>query len=156
MFSGNNPFIKPKKNSNKINVLLVEDNPGDIRLIQEAFKESETPVDFSCVYDGEEALFYLENQKKTGSEVPDFILLDLNLPKKSGHEVLREVKQDEVLNSIPIIIFSSSDRKEDVNLAYHELANCYIIKPSNYLDYLQIVKVIKDFWLQTVILPNWS
>lgn len=142
-------------NTKSINILLVEDNPGDIRLTQEAFKDGKIKNDISVVMDGEEAIFYL---KKTGkysnSMTPDIILLDLNLPKKDGFEVLSEIKNDDNLKFIPVIILSTSSAQSDIFMTYSRHANCYILKPVDFNQFTQVVQMIEAFWLKLVILPE--
>ncbi|MFW9939078.1 MAG: response regulator [Candidatus Thorarchaeota archaeon] len=136
-------------------ILLVEDNPADIRLTEEAVRESKISSDLDIVKDGVEAINYL---KKTGkySKVcrPNLILLDLNLPKKSGLEVLREIKQDKDLRRIPIVVLTISANEEDLMKAYDLHANCFVNKPLEIKDFYKIVKSIEDFWFKIVNLPN--
>jgi chemotaxis family two-component system response regulator Rcp1 len=138
-----------------LQLLLIEDNPGDIRLTQEAFKESSVPVLMDVVTDGEEALFYLHKTGKYADKMtPDLIMLDLNLPKKDGREVLREIKSDQVLKTIPVIILSTSNAESDVLLCYQWFVNCYINKPVDYDHFFSIIKKIENFWLKTAFLPT--
>ena len=137
-----------------IKILLVEDNPGDIRLTQEVFKEGKMKNELSVVMDGEEAIAYL---KKTGKykdvTTPDLILLDLNLPKKDGREVLAEIKRDKTLASIPVIVLTTSSAEEDIAITYLNHANCFITKPVDFNQFIKVVKAIEDFWLTIVKLP---
>ena len=135
-------------------VLLVEDNPGDVRLAHEALKEAKAHIKLSVVGDGVEAMGFLRREGKYSDAVrPDLILLDLNLPKKDGGDVLAEIKADAGLKNIPVIIFSVSKAEEDVRHAYNLHANCYIVKPSDVNQLISVVKVIEDFWMNLVTLP---
>jgi two-component system, chemotaxis family, response regulator Rcp1 len=134
-----------------IKILLVEDNPGDVRLTQEALRESGLPTHLQVAIDGVEALATLRQLEP--SFRPDLILLDLNLPRKSGCEVLAEIKTDETLKRIPVIVLTTSSADEDIGRAYGLHANCYIAKPVNLDRFFQVVRVIEDFWLNTVLLP---
>jgi chemotaxis family two-component system response regulator Rcp1 len=139
----------------KVEVLLVEDNPGDIRLLQEAFKECEATSHLNITRDGEQALAYLRQEGcYAKSPRPAFILLDLNLPRKDGREVLEEIKKDRNLRQIPVVILSTSTNIEDVRHAYDLHANCYVPKPFD-IDKLQdLGRALENFWLSTVLLPN--
>lgn len=143
------------KLSQNIEILLVEDNPGDIRLIVEVLKDGKLHNNLSVVEDGEQALSYL---KRGGSYpnaiVPDLILLDLNLPKINGTEVLAEIRKDPQLKHIPVIILTTSEAEQDILKAYDLHANCYITKPVNLDDFLTVVRSIEDFWLTIVKLPR--
>lgn len=135
-------------------ILLVEDNPGDIRLTIEAFKGSSIKSNLNYVMDGEDAIKYLNKQGSYEEAVrPDIILLDLNLPKKDGREVLTVVKKDPNLKSIPIIILTTSNAHSDIVKTYDLQANCYITKPVDFDQFTVIIKSIEDFWLNTVSLP---
>ena len=140
--------------SRPIDILLVEDNPGDIRLTQEAFKDGKIKNDLNVVMDGEEAIYYL---KKTGqysnASTPDIILLDLNLPKKDGREVLAEIKNDPLLKCIPVIILTTSSAQSDILNTYSHHANCYIMKPVDFNQFITVIRTIEDFWLTIVKLP---
>lgn len=138
-----------------INILLVEDNPGDIRLMKEVFKEFKMDHVLNCVLDGEEAVLYLRKSGKFFNSVtPDLILLDLNLPKKSGKEVLAEIKEDKELRRIPVIILTTSQAEQDIKDAYERHANCYIMKPVEFDQFLVVVKTIEHFWFSMVRLPD--
>jgi CheY-like chemotaxis protein len=139
----------------KVEVLLVEDNPGDIRLLLEAFKEGEISSHLNITRDGEQAMAYLRQEGiYANSPRPAFILLDLNLPRKDGREVLAEIKGDETLRQIPVVILSTSTNVEDVRRAYDLHANCYVPKPFD-IDRLALLgRILEDFWLNTVLLPN--
>jgi chemotaxis family two-component system response regulator Rcp1 len=143
--------LRPGK---KAEVLLVEDNPGDIRLIQEAFHEGEVSSHLNIARDGEQAMAYLRQEGAySGSPRPAFILLDLNLPRKDGREVLAEIKQDKGLRGIPVVILSTSTNAEDVRLAYDLHANCYVPKPLDIDQLVSLGRSLEQFWLCTVILP---
>ena len=142
-------------NAEIMNVLLVEDNPGDIRLTQEAFKEGTVPKELHVVKDGVEALEFLRKQGKFAlSPTPDIILLDLNVPRKDGREVLAEVKTDEVLRFIPVIVLTTSDSEQDITKAYSLYANCFITKPVDLDQFIFIIRQIEIFWFQVIKLPN--
>jgi len=138
-----------------IEILLVEDNPGDVRLIEEALKEGKVRNTLHVVYDGVEAITFLHKQGEY-SEIPrpDLILLDLNLPKKDGREVLAEIKADENLKRIPVVVLTTSQSEKDILKSYDLYANCYITKPVDLDKCLEVGKSIEDFWLTVVRLPN--
>lgn len=144
------------KNSNdKPRILLVEDNPGDIRLTQEALKESNLDIHLDVVSDGEQAVDFLTHKGKYADAVrPSIILLDLNLPKKNGIEVLREIKFNDVLKKIPVIVLTTSDADHDISKAYGLHANCYILKPVDFDDFAKVIKLVEVYWFNTVKLPN--
>lgn len=136
-------------------ILLVEDNPGDVRLTLEAFKEGGVLNNFTVMNDGVEALAYLRQQGRYANSVlPDLILLDLNLPKKDGREVLAEIKADAHLAKIPVVILTTSAAQEDIVRAYSAHANCYITKPVDLNQFLRVVHAIESFWLTLVKLPS--
>lgn len=138
----------------QIDVLLVEDNPGDFRLTEEAFKEGEVKKTLHWVQDGLQALDFLRRRGKyAGAVRPDIIVLDLNLPKLSGRELLAQIKADERLKSVPVIVLTTSRADDDVRAAYGLHANCYITKPADLDRFLAIVKLIDHFWLDVVTLP---
>ena len=138
-----------------IEILLVEDNPGDVRLTQEALKEGKINNKMSIVSDGIEALEFLRKTGKYCTAIrPDLILLDLNLPRKNGREVLVDIKTDQDLKHIPVIILTTSKDEADVLYGYAHYANCYIVKPVDLNQFLNAVKVIADFWMSIVKLPN--
>jgi CheY-like chemotaxis protein len=140
--------------SRAINILLVEDNPGDIRLTKEAFKDGRIQNELNVVMDGEEAIFYLKKTGKyTSAKTPDIILLDLNLPKKDGREVLAEIKADPLLMRIPVIILTTSSAQSDIVHTYSNHANCYIMKPVDFNQFMEVVRTIENFWLTIVMLP---
>lgn len=138
-----------------IEILLVEDNPGDVRLTLEIFKESDLDNQIAVVKDGVEAIAYLRQLGvyKTMKR-PDLVLLDLNLPRKDGRSVLAEIKTDPALHHIPVIVLTSSDAEEDVRQAYELHANCYIAKPVDFDQLLKVVQLLKEFWLTVVQLPS--
>jgi CheY-like chemotaxis protein len=138
-----------------IEILLVEDNPGDIRLTKEALKEAKVLNTLTVVQDGVEALTCLRQQDRYAeAKRPDLILLDLNLPKKDGREVLAEIKNDDALKFIPVVILTTSQDEQDVVKSYGLHANCYITKPVELEQFISVVKAIEDFWLGIVILPS--
>lgn len=137
-----------------IEILLVEDNPADVRLTQEALKEQKFFTNLSVVSDGVEAMEFLRREgQHAKAPRPDLILLDLNLPRKDGREVLREVKSDPGLRTIPVVVLTISKAEEDVIKAYALQANCFISKPVDLSQFLHVVQSIKDFWLTIVRLP---
>lgn len=137
-----------------IDILLVEDNPGDARLILESLKEDQMSNRLDVVEDGVEALAFLRQKGEyTEAPRPDLILLDLNLPKKGGDKVLAEIKGDKELRTIPVVILTTSKAEEDVLKAYDLNANCYITKPISLDQFVKVVKSIKEFWLTIVKLP---
>ncbi len=140
-----------------IHILLVEDNPGDVRLTQEAFKENMIYNNMSVVEDGVEAMQFLRQQGKyADAPRPDLIMLDLNLPRKDGREVLSEIKTDPDLKRIPVVVLTTSEAEEDIVKTYNNHANCYITKPVDLEEFIKIVKSIETFWLNVVKLPSDS
>lgn len=138
-----------------INILLVEDNPADVRLTQEAFKTTKIPNHLHVVRDGVEAMAYLEQAGRfSKSPRPDMILLDLNLPKKDGREILALIKQTPEYKQIPVVILTTSSEQEDITHTYKHHANCFITKPADLDEFLDVVKSIETFWLSVVQLPN--
>jgi CheY-like chemotaxis protein len=138
-----------------VHVLLVEDNEGDIFLTTEALEESKFIEKLSIARDGQEALdFVYKNQGFEENLTPDLILLDVNLPKKSGHEVLEELKKHQVYKKIPVIMLTTSSSKKDIDLSYENHANCYITKPVEVGDFLKAVATIEQFWLNIASLPS--
>jgi chemotaxis family two-component system response regulator Rcp1 len=137
-----------------IEILLVEDNPGDVQLAREALEDSKLHNRLHAVDDGEKAIAFLRHQDEYAEAPrPDLILLDLNLPRKDGREVLAEIKTDEDLKRIPVVILTTSNAEEDVLKSYNLHANCYITKPLNLDQFLHVVRSIQDFWLSIVVLP---
>ena len=136
------------------NVLLVEDAASDVRLVKEALKETGVPVQIAVARDGVEAINYLRNIEEGTAPRPDLVLLDLNLPRKNGREVLAEIKASPSLKQIPVIVMTSSQADEDVTDAYALNANCYVTKPTDLSEYVDVVRAIEDFWLFTARLPE--
>lgn len=138
-----------------IEILLVEDNPGDVRLTLEALKEAKVYNKIHTVADGVEALQYLRRGEGYAEAVrPDLILLDLNLPRKDGREVLAEIKQDSDLKRIPIVVLTTSNSEEDILRTYDLHANCFITKPVDLNQFMRVIHTIQDFWLTVVKLPS--
>ena len=138
-----------------VEILLVEDNPGDVRLVKEVMKDAKVANSLHVAEDGEEAMAMLRREGKySGSVRPDLILLDLNLPGKDGREVLREIKTDENLRLIPVVVLTTSSAEEDIIKSYSDYANSYITKPINLNQFISVVKSIENFWLTIVKLPN--
>jgi two-component system, chemotaxis family, response regulator Rcp1 len=137
------------------NVLLVEDNPADVRLTQEAFRDGNVNASLSVVKDGVEAMSCLRRLGQYGSAArPDLILLDLNLPRKNGREVLAEIKADDDLKRIPVVVLTTSDSDTDVLNAYNLRANAYVVKPIDMAKFSEALKRIEQFWFSTVELPS--
>ncbi len=138
-----------------IEVLLVEDNLGDVELTTLALEESRLSINLSVVRDGAAAIEFLHQRKNKYANAPhpDLILLDLNLPKKSGHEVLAEIKIDEALKRIPVVVLTTSQAEEDILRAYNNYASGYISKPAGFDQFLRVVRSIEAFWFSTVRLP---
>jgi CheY-like chemotaxis protein len=143
-----------KKNGHPIEILLVEDNLGDVRLTYEALKEGKVYNNMSVVNDGVSALAFLHRLDQYRSAPrPDLILLDLNLPKKGGLEVLSEIKSDTNLRRIPVVVLTTSQAEQDIMFSYNIHANAYVTKPVDLDQFIQVVKSIEDFWLEIVRLP---
>jgi two-component system response regulator len=139
----------------KIHVLLVEDNPGDAELTRQALESSKLAVDLVTLDDGDKALKYLRREAPyRDARTPDLVLLDLNLPKVSGEEVLREIKADKALRSLPVVVLTSSDAETEVNRCYAEGANCYVVKPVDFTSFMEIVASIEQFWFSVVKLSG--
>jgi CheY-like chemotaxis protein len=137
-----------------IAILLVEDNPADVRLTMEALKEGKILNTLHVVEDGDRAVLFLNRQEPyADAPRPDLILLDLNLPRKNGREVLEEIKSDDSLKRIPVVILTTSRDDEDIMKSYNHHANCYITKPVDLSKFIHIVRTIKDFWVNIVTLP---
>jgi len=144
----------PREGCRPIEILMVEDNPGDVRLTVEALKEGKVRNNLHTVEDGVEALEFLRRKGRYAEAVrPDLILLDLNLPKKNGREVLAEIKEDPDLKRIPVVILTVSQAEQDIVKSYNLHANCYITKPVDLDQFLEMVKSIENFWLTVVMLP---
>ncbi|TNY35155.1 response regulator [Thermomonospora catenispora] len=138
-----------------IEVLLVEDDPGDVLLTREAFEDNKVGNNLNVVSDGEEAMAYLRRQGKyADARRPDLILLDLNLPRKDGREVLSEVKADPDLRSIPVVVLTTSEADEDILRSYHLHANAYVTKPVDFERFIEVVRQIDDFFVTVVKLPK--
>ncbi|WJI10118.1 response regulator [Methanobacterium sp. CWC-01] len=147
-YSAENPLGK------MVEILLIEDNPGDIRLVKEVFKDAKLNNNLQVALDGEEAIKMLRQEGEYfKTPRPDLILLDLNLPKKNGREVLREIKEDDKLKCIPVVILTTSNAEEDLIETYKRDANCYITKPVDLDEFIKVVKSIQNFWLEIVKLP---
>lgn len=139
---------------NKPSILIIEDNPGDVRLIKEALWASSLNATLSIFHDGMEATRFLDEVKLEPSQrLPHLILLDLNLPKKSGFEILKHIKFDDTLKRIPVIVLSSSQNPDDIAKAYDLHANCYLTKPVDFEPFINIVKAVEYYWLQLTKLP---
>lgn len=143
-----------EKMGRAVQMLLVEDNPGDIRLTEETLRDAKVMVNLHVVGDGVEAMAFLRKESKhANAPRPDLVLLDLNLPKKDGREVLAEMKQDPDLRRIPVVILTISNGQEDILKSYNLHANAYVTKPLNLEQFAKIVKAIEDFWFTVVKLP---
>jgi CheY-like chemotaxis protein len=142
---------------NTVKILLVEDNEGDILLTREALEEAKIMIKLKVVKDGKEAIDFLNKQGKyTAVQLPDLILLDVNLPKKNGHEVLKYIKETDGLKHIPVIMLTTSSSEKDINESYNNHVNCYITKPVEVDDFLSIVATIENFWISIVKLPSYK
>lgn len=140
--------------SGPIEILLVEDNPGDVRLTIEALKEGRFANRINVAVDGFEAMAFLRREGKyANASRPDLILLDLNLPKKNGREVLADIKADSDLKRIPVVVLTSSQAEKDIVATYNLHANCYITKPVDFEQFICVVRSIEDFWFAVVKLP---
>jgi two-component system, chemotaxis family, response regulator Rcp1 len=138
-----------------IDILLVEDNAGDARLAQEALRDGKVRNALHHVWDGEEAMAFLRRSGKyAAAPRPDLILLDLNLPRMDGSEVLAEIKKDDSLKSIPVVILTTSSSEQDILRSYNLHANCYITKPVTMVEFIRAVTAVQDFWLTVVKLPT--
>ena len=138
-----------------IRILLVEDNEGDILLTKEALEEAKIQISLDVVKDGKQAIDFLNRQDGFSQAVmPDIMLLDVNLPKRNGHEVLKYVKNSEQLKHIPVIMLTTSSSEKDINLSYNNHANCYVTKPVEVSDFLNVVSTIETFWISIVKLPT--
>ncbi len=136
-----------------IHILLVEDNDGDILLTLEAFEEGKISNSTTVIKDGKSAIDFLEEHAGTDS-LPELVLLDVNLPKKNGHEVLRHIKTSEYLKSLPVIMLTTSSSDRDIKLSYQNHANCYITKPVGATEFMDAINKIEDFWINIVQLPK--
>ena len=145
--------MEPSQRNRPAEVLFVEDNPGDVRLTQQAFEDGEI-FNLHVVGDGEKALNFLNRRGEfSNAAVPDLILLDLNLPKKDGRQVLKEIKADPALRSIPVVILTTSNSEDDIAKCYELYANCYITKPTGLTQFNEVIKTMEKFWLSVVRLP---
>ncbi len=143
------------KTAKPIEILLVEDNPGDVRLTQEVLRDGKMNNNLYVAKDGVDAVTFLRREGAyTDAPVPDMILLDLNLPKKDGREVLAEIKDDLFLKRIPVVVLTTSKAEQDIHKAYDLHANCYITKPVDLDQFIQVVTSIENFWLTIVKLPR--
>jgi chemotaxis family two-component system response regulator Rcp1 len=148
---------KMAKEEEKIEILLVEDNPGDVRLIREGLKGSKIVGHISVVEDGEAAMEFLYRKGRfTEAPIPDIILLDLNLPKKDGREVLAEIKQNDELKRIPVVVLTSSQAEQDITMTYELHANCYLTKPLDLSEFNAMIHSFEQFWLARVVFPRVS
>jgi two-component system, chemotaxis family, response regulator Rcp1 len=147
-------MMNQSRSTRPVEILLVEDNPGDVRLTREALREGKVHNNLHVASDGVEALRFLRREGEHGDAVrPDLILLDLNLPKKDGREVLEEIKRDAQLRPIPVVILTSSQAEQDIVRAYDLHANCYVSKPVDLEQFITVVKSIENFWFSIVHLP---
>ncbi len=139
----------------EIKILLVEDNEGDVVLTLQALKKANVTNGINIAMDGEEAMQFLRKEGKfVHAETPDLVLLDINLPKVDGMEVLAEIKNDDILKSIPVVMLTTSDSENDIVRSYNNHANCYITKPVDFAKFIEVVQAIKDFWISIVKLPK--
>jgi two-component system, chemotaxis family, response regulator Rcp1 len=146
--------MTPQPSSRPVEILLVEDNPGDVRLTREALKEGKVRNNLHVATDGVDALAFLRREGKfEGATRPDLILLDLNLPRKDGREVLEEIKREPELRAIPVVILTSSQAEQDIVRAYDLHANCFITKPVDLDQFITVVRSIEEFWFAIVKLP---
>ncbi|RKD97443.1 response regulator [Halopiger aswanensis] len=136
-----------------VEILLVEDNPGDVRLIQEAFKELPTEVTLCVVTDGDDALTLLQNRRAEAAALPDLVLLDLNLPRMGGLEFLEAIQDEPAFARLPVLVLTSSEAYEDVLESYELAANAYLTKPTDPDEFSSMVETIAEFWFQRVALP---
>ncbi len=144
-----------QSNGSLVEILLVEDNPGDVRLTQEAMKEGKMRNNLSVARDGVEAMAFLRREGQyADAPRPDVVLLDLNLPKKDGREVLAEIKADPELRRIPVVVLTSSKADEDIINSYDAHANCYVTKPGDLEQFMEVVRSVEGFWVQIVKLPK--
>ena len=146
-----------KQSARQLEILLIEDNPADILLMEEVLADAGIACKMNTVRDGEEAAAYLRLEGVHAEKIlPDLVILDLNIPKKHGHEFLREIKEDENLKHIPVIVMTTSQAREDILKSYQLHANCYIVKPVGPEEFIKVVNAIELFWFSTVKLPTLS
>jgi len=146
--------MQPQNHQHPIEILLIEDNPGDVDLAREALADGKINNRLQVIEDGETALAFLHRRGAFADAIlPDLIILDLNLPRKDGRQVLAEIKADERLKRIPVVVLTSSQEEQDVLKSYNLHANCYITKPIDLDQFIKVVKSIEDFWLSIVVLP---
>ena len=144
-----------RKDGMPLEVLLVEDSPGDVRLTREAFRDAQAFIHLHVAFDGVDAMEFLHRQgAHVGAPRPDFILLDLNLPRMDGREVLAQIKEDDSLKMIPVVILTTSEDEADIVKSYELQANCYLKKPVEFEAFEKLVRSINEFWLTTVRLPQ--
>ena len=142
-------------NTKPVEILLVEDNEGDVGLVEEVFEDAKIRNTLHVAEDGEEAMLFLNKEKPfVNAPTPDIILLDLNLPQKDGREVLEEIKTDDKLKRIPVVVLTTSKAEEDIVRSYDLHANSYITKPVDFDQFIRVIKSIEDFWLEVVRLPS--
>jgi len=147
--------MNESKTLRPVEILLVEDNPGDVQLTREALAETKLLINLQVARDGEQALAFLRRQGCYAvAPRPDLVLLDLNLPRKDGREVLAEMKADDTLKRIPVVVLTTSSAEADILKSYDLHANCYVTKPINLDQFLHIVQAIENFWLSVVVLPS--
>lgn len=147
--------MSTKITAKPIEILLVEDSKGDVGLIEEVFEDAKIRNNLRVVEDGEEAILYLHGEGQfSGVSRPDIVLLDLNLPKKDGREVLEEIKNDEDLKNIPVVVLTTSKAEADILKSYNLHANAYVTKPVDFDQFIKVIKSIEDFWLEVVRLPS--
>lgn len=145
------------RDNNQLNILQVEDSAADILMTREAFEELDANCKLDVVEDGAAALAYLRHEGEyKGATTPDLILLDLNLPKKNGREVLAAIKTDEALKHIPVIVLTTSKAEDDIHTVYKLQANCYVIKPVDFSHFLETMRALKEFWFSVVTLRPWG
>ncbi|MDH5716261.1 MAG: response regulator [Spirochaetia bacterium] len=139
----------------QLHIMLIEDNPGDITLIQDLLEEKQANFRLTIAEDGAKAMKYFEKARlDVKHDLPDLIILDLNLPHKNGIEILESIKKDSILKRIPVIVLTSSQDKRDIIATYHLHANCYLKKPTNIEDFHRLITLINDFWLGEVVYPT--
>jgi CheY-like chemotaxis protein len=142
-------------NVQPIDILLVEDSPSDVLLTREALRDARIANDLSVARDGEEAMAYLRQEgEHAGKRRPDLVILDLNLPRKDGREVLRDIKGDESLRRIPVVVLTTSSSDRDIGDCYDSHANCFLTKPIDFEEFIDVVRSMEHFWISVVRLPS--